>query len=73
MFQEQSVTHARKLGNMVAKLGNISLEWPKQMMCPRNKNVFDFKEKHFFVACPTWLNWETFASATMFRQICFLV
>ena len=49
----------------------------------KRKNVFDFRQKHLFVAeqqnlfpqhmLPTRLNWETFTSATMFPKQCFLV
>ena len=58
----------------VAKLGNI---------CFGHKNVFDSVAKTFLVSkqqnlfpqhmFPARLNWETFASATMFPQPCFLV
>ena len=53
----------------------------KQNLCPGNKNVFGLKQKHlvFFWFLqhifPAWLNWETFASATMFpsqnEETCF--
>ena len=55
----------------------------KQNLCPRSKYVFDLKQKHFLVSeqqnlfpqhmFPARLNWETFVSATMFPQQCFLV
>ena len=53
----------------------------KQNLCPGDKNVFDLKQKHFcfreakFVSVTyvTYCYWETFASATMFRQQRFLV
>ena len=65
----------------VAKLGNICfgrkicvreakmfLTPGKNIFCfPSNKNLFP---EHMFTAR---LNWETFASATMFSQQCFLV
>ena len=54
-----------------------------QKLCPGSKNVFDSMAKTFFVSelqnlfpqhtFPARLNWETFASATMFKQHCFLV
>jgi len=54
-----------------------------QNLCPGSKNVFDSMAKTFFVTeqqdlfpqhmFPAQLNWETFASATMFPQHCFLV
>ena len=53
-----------------------------QNMYPGSKNVFDSMAKTFFVSeqqnlfpqhmFPARLNWETFASATMFPQHCFL-
>ena len=64
----------------VAKLGNM---FRTQNLCPGSKNVFDSMAKTFFVSeqqnlfpqhmFPVRLNWETFASATMFQQQCFLV
>ena len=55
----------------------------KQNLCPGSKIVFDSMAKTFFVSeqqnlfpqhmFPVRLNWETFASATMFPQQCFLV
>ena len=57
----------------VAKLGNM---FRTQNLCPGSKNVFDSMAKTFFVSeqqnlfpqhkFPVRLNWETFASATMF-------
>ena len=54
-----------------------------QNLCPGSKNVFDSMAKTFFVSeqqnlfpqhmFPERLNWETFASSTMFPQQCFLV
>ena len=54
----------------------------KQNLCPGSKNGFDLKAKIFsyfraakFVSAtlfPARLNWETFASSTMFLQQCFL-
>ena len=51
----------------------------KQNLCPRSKYVFDLKQNHFLVSeqqnlfpqhmFPMWLNWETFASATMFPSL----
>ena len=48
-------------------------------MCPGSKNVFDLRQKHFLVSeqqnlfpqhmFPTRLNWETFASATVFPSL----
>ena len=50
-----------------------------QKLCPGNKNVFDLRRKQFFVSdqqnlfpqhmFPAWLNWETFASTTMFPSL----
>ena len=64
----------------VAKLGNM---FRTQNLCPGSKmfltldkNIFLFSEQqnlfpqHMF---PARLNWETFASATMFPQQCLLV
>ena len=54
-----------------------------QNLCPGSKSVFDSMAKTFFVSeqqnlfpqhmFPARLNWETFASATMFPRQCFLV
>ena len=54
-----------------------------QNLCPGSKNVFDSMAQTFFVSeqqnlfpqhmFPARLNWETFASAAMFPQQCFLV
>ena len=64
----------------VARLGNM---FRTQNLCPGRKNVFDSRQKHFLFSeqqnlfpqhmFPARLNWETFASATMFPQQCFLV
>ena len=50
-----------------------------QNLCPGSKNVFDSMAKTFFVSeqqnlfpqhmFPARLNWETFASATMFPSL----
>ena len=50
-----------------------------QNLCPRSKNVFDSMAKTLFVSeqqnlyprhmFPARLNWETFASATMFPSL----
>ena len=50
-----------------------------QNLCPGSKNVIDFRQKHFLFSkqqnlfpqdmFPAWLNWETFASATMFPSL----
>ena len=50
-----------------------------QNLCPGSKNVFDSMAKTFFVSeqqnlfpqhmSPERLNWETFASATMFPSL----
>ena len=50
-----------------------------QSLCPGSKNVFDFRQKHFLFSeqqnlfpqhmFPARLNWETFASATMFPSL----
>ena len=65
----------------VAKLGNICfgrricVREAKMFLTP-DKNIFLFPEQqnlfpqHMF---PARLNWETFASATMFSHQCFLV
>ena len=55
----------------------------KQNLRPGSKNVFDLRQKHFLVSEQqnlfpkhmflARLNWETFASATVFPQQCFLV
>ena len=60
----------------VAKLRNMF--WT-QNLCPGSKNVFDSRQKHFLFSeqqnlfpqhmFPTRLNWETFASATMFPSL----
>ena len=61
----------------VAKLGNICFG---RKICVREaKNVFDSRQKHFFVSeqqnlfpqhmFPARLNWGTFASATMFPSL----
>ena len=64
----------------VAKLGNM---FATQNLCPGSKNVFDSSQKQFLFSkqqnlfpqdmFTARLNWETFASATMFSQQCFLV
>ena len=64
----------------VAKMVNM---FRTQNLCPGSKNVFDSMAKTFFVSeqqnlfpqhmFTARLNWETFASATMFSQQCFLV
>ena len=51
----------------------------KQNLCPGSKNVFDLRQKHFLVSEQqslfpqhiflVQLNWETFASATMFPSL----
>ena len=50
-----------------------------QNLCPGSKNVFDSRQKHFLFSeqqnlfpqhmFPARLNWETFASATMFPSL----
>ena len=50
----------------VAKLGNM---FRTQNLSLGNQNAFDSRQ-HMF---PARLNWETFASATMFPQQCILV
>ena len=50
-----------------------------QNLCPGSKNVFDSRQKHFLFSeqqnlfpqhmFPAQLNWETFASATMFPSL----
>ena len=60
----------------VAKLGNM---FQKQNLCPGRKNVFDSRQKHFLFSeqqnlfpqhmFPARLNWETYASATMFPSL----
>ena len=65
----------------VAKLGNICFG---RKICVRKAvSVFDCRQKHYLFSeqqnlfpqhmFPARLNWETFASATMFPQQCFLV
>ena len=43
-----------------------------QNLCTGSKNVFDSRQKHFLFPqhmFPAQLNWETFASATMFPSL----
>jgi len=65
---------------IVAKLGNIcfgrKICVPEtKMFLTSNKNIFCFLAAIFFPQhmFPARLNWETFASATMFPQQCYLV
>ena len=52
----------------VAKLGNICFE---REICVRKAKMFwTLFSQHMF---PARLNWETFASASMFPQQCFLI
>ena len=54
-----------------------------QNLCPGSKNVFESMAKTFIVSeqqnlfpqhmFPARLNWETFASGTIFPEQCFLV
>ena len=64
----------------VAKLGNICFGrkicvWEAKMFLTPGKNIFCFQSSKicFHKTFPAQLNWETFASATMFPQQCFLV
>ena len=50
----------------------------KQHLCPGSKNLFDFRQKQFFSRAaklfpqhmfPARLNWEKFASVTMFPSL----
>ena len=52
----------------VAKLGNM---FRTQNLCPASKNIFCFPSSKicFRNKFPARLNWETFASATMFPSL----
>ena len=60
---------------MVAELSALENICSGSKICVReDKNVFDLRQKHFLVSeqqnlFPAQLNWETFASATMFPSL----